>query len=498
MLRSLTALLAMAPLLTGAAPATSTGDCGALAEATIPQTTITSAAEAKTGDHLYCEVHGVIAPQTHFTIKLPPTGWTGQYVQSGCSGLCGQVPELDVPLFGFFCEPATDGHLVIAADDSGHTGAVDDGSFGTDPRLRVVFGLTSEHSLAQVAGRVMRAYYGHGPSHRYFDGCSTGGRQALMLAQRYPDDFDGILAGAPVSNLGPLSGLFNPWLVLHNTDATGKQILGPEKLPALHAAVLAKCGDPILDPRLCDFQPSSLRCRGADTPSCLTKAQVDAVIAFYRGPTDSHGRSLYNGGEPYGSELGWLGEFVVASGSPLDGMQARLALSYLRYLAYPHNPPADYSLTDVRFTKAEFDRLDVVAGAIYNANDPDLSAFHAHGGKLIMYHGWADPSVPPFSTLDYYAALKDKTNTRLYLIPGAGHCLFGPRADEPTEAAIPELLTPLMDWVERGRRPGVIDVPTIKLDGTLLGSQQVRPYRKDPRPAPGSLNAHYDYVGSYS
>jgi feruloyl esterase len=449
----------------------------------------------------------VIRPQTRFTVKLPTDGWTGRYVQLGCAGLCGAVPELDLPLFGFSCQSALDGKLALAADDTGHTGDPQGGepaTWGGDPRLRLEFGLLSEHRLRQVADRVMKAYYGHGPAHRYFDGCSTGGRQALNLAQRYPADFDGILAGAPASNLAPLS-LLNAWMAVKNTDPAGRGILGPDKLPALHAAVVRQCGEVVQDPRQCGFQPSSLACPpGADNATCLTRAQVEAVTAFYRGPTDERGQSLYNGGVPYGSELAWQDLFVVTSGSPKDGNAGRIALNYLKHLAYAHNPPANFTLNDVRFTKATFDRLNVLGNAIYNANDPDLSAFRTAGGKIIMYHGWVDAFIPPFSTIDYYAAVQKRGGSqafsRLYLIPAGYHCLFGPEpTPTPSETGVPELLTPLMDWVERGAAPAAIDVLTLTPAYETVRELTVAPFDAlaPVRAAPGSLNANYRYAGRY-
>jgi pimeloyl-ACP methyl ester carboxylesterase len=458
MFRSILALLAAAPLLLlGGTPATAstaapTTSCASIAERHYPAATVTSAVTVtnELGNE-YCEVKGVIQPQTHFTVELPTSGWTGEYVQQGCSGLCGSVPALELPLFGFKCTAALGGKLVLAADDSGHTGTgPGDGSWGGDPRLRVVFGLTSEHSLNQVATTLMRAYYGHGPAYRFFDGCSTGGRQALNLAQRYPDDFDGILAGAPAIDLAKL-GLYNAWLVTHNTDAHGRQILGPDKVPALHAAVAAKCGEIVQDPRTCGFRPATIQCpAGVDNAGCLTKAQVGVVQAAYAV------------GVPKGSELAWIDQFIDPQGNPANTESGQIGLAYFRYLAYPHNPPASFTLADVRFTKAELARLEVVSKAIYNADNPDLSAFRAHGGKLIMYHGWADASIPPALTLDYYRAVEQKARfARLYMIPGGYHCLFGPDPITPTEIGYPEFLTPLMDWVERGTAPGTVEVPTI-------------------------------------
>ncbi|MFG1653694.1 tannase/feruloyl esterase family alpha/beta hydrolase [Micromonospora sp. NPDC049275] len=509
MIRSLLALLTAVPLVVtpGAATDPPADRCAGLAGARIPQVSVASA-ERETNDEgqEFCVVQGVIRPQTRFTVKLPVSGWTGQYVQQGCSGLCGEVPDLTLPLFGFQCAAARDGKLVLASDDTGHTGdpmTSEPATWGADPRARLEFGLLSEHRLRSVADAVMVAYYGHGPTYRYFDGCSTGGRQGLMLAQRFPADFDGILAGAPVHNLAPLA-LLNAWVVLRNTDASGRQILGPEKIPALHEAVVEKCGEVIDDPRRCGFQPSSLRCpRGTDRPDCLTPAQVAAVVAFYRGPN-----GLYPGGMPYGSELGWIDEFVVRSGSPADGNTGRIAHNYLRYLAYPQNPPADFQLTDVRFTRATFDRLNVVGDAIYNATDSDLSEFRARGGRLILYHGWADPSVPPFSTVDYYAAVQRRGGseafTRLYMVPAGYHCLFGPEPTEhPSEVGIPEFLQPLMDWVERDVAPGDIDVltyaPNEEPDQQFVRFLTVSPFDAlaPAHAAPGSLNANYRYVGHY-
>ncbi|GAA5186069.1 tannase/feruloyl esterase family alpha/beta hydrolase [Rugosimonospora acidiphila] len=502
MIRKLLALLAAVPLVLGGVTAAARGpatlNCARLTSAHVPQGTVAS---ATTSDG-YCQVQGVLDQAVEFTVKLPLSGWTGEYVQQGCTGLCGEVPDLTFPLFAFSCPAALAKTLVVAGDDTGHTGdpeGVQPATWGADPRARTEFGLTSEHRLRLASDALMTAYYGHGPTYRYFDGCSTGGRQGLNLAQRFPADFDGILAGAPAGNEAPLA-LLGAWVTTRNTDAHGRQILGPEKIPALHDAVVNACGDVIQDPRQCGFQPSSLRCpRGVDLPTCLTPAQVAAVVAFYRGPD-----GLYNGGMPYGSELGWIDQFVVRSGSPLDGNAGKIAFNYFKYLAYPTVLPDTFTLTDVRFTKATYDRLNLLGNALYNANNPDLSAFRAHGGKLIMYHGWADPFIPPFSTVDYYRAVQKRGGadayTRLYMIPAGYHCLFGPNLDSPSEIGVPEFLQPLMDWVEKGIGPGVINVPTVNADYTeVIRDVDVAPFDAlaPVKAAPGSLNADYHYVGRY-
>jgi feruloyl esterase len=444
------------------------------------------------GDRRYCDVKG-----THFEVRLPVTGWHGQYLQLGCTSLCGVIPSLDqVPAVGFdTCAPVVNGEMVVAAGDSGHTSAdAFDGSWGKDDvAARVAFGRTSEHTLAVRAKAMITRYYGRPPTHSYFDGCSTGGRQALVLAQMFPNDFDGILAGSPAGNLAPLSGMFQPWLVRSNPG-----VLTDDKIPALHQAVVDACGDAegiIGDPRLCGFDPATIRCPpGSDSPSCLTAAQVEVVRAFYRGPTDPGGRNLYNGGMPYGSELGWPDWLDIAG---------PMALNYLRYLGYLPNPPSSFTLDDVRFTDQEFAALNRLGDTLYNANDPNLSAFRAHGGKLILYHGWADQSIPPWSTVDYYAAVERRSggfaasqaSTRLYMVPGAMHCLYNGSA-----VVGADFLSPLISWVEQGVAPGSVDAPIVGITGdqsylpqTVLPFDALAPV---PTPA-GGLNSGYDYIGRY-
>jgi feruloyl esterase len=460
----------------------------------------------------FCDVSGVFAPQTHFEMKLPVATWHGQYVQEGCEALCGSVGLSDTPDAGVTCAATQNGELALAADDEGHAGGPTDGLWAKNSlALRVVFGLTSEHSLAQMARAIIAAYYGQPATFRYYDGCSTGGREALMLAQRYPRDFNGIIAGAPASNLAPLA-LLNAWLVASNTGPGGRQILSAGNIPALHAAVIRACGNArgiITDPRRCGFSPASIQCpHGQKADSCLTPAQVRAVRAFYRGPTDRRGRSLYNGGQPYGSELGWIGNFVQPAsdgGAPADTSDAAIALNYLRYMAFLPNPPDGFSLADVRFTDAEFARLNRLGNAIYNASNPDLHAFAAHGGKLILYHGWADQTIPPWSTLDYYAAVERASGgfhasqafSRLYMVPGASHCLVAP---DFSSLNLADFLTPLISWVQDGIAPGTIPANTISLTTfTITLRQKVRPYNAlaPVTPAAGSLNGHYHYLGTY-
>jgi Tannase and feruloyl esterase len=207
------------------------------------------------------------------------------------------------------------------------------------------------------------------------------------------------------------------------------------------------------------------------------------------------------------SELGWVGWFVEPASdtkAPGDSPQAQLALSYLKDMAFVPNPPASFTLADVKFTAQEFAQVDALGNAIYNANDPDLRAFAAHGGKLIMYHGWADQAIPPWSTLDYYAAVEQAMGgfqasqafSRLYMIPGAYHCLAGPHRTYN----LANFLTPLIGWVQRGTPPGIVQADTYsKPLKTFTLKESVKPYNAlaPVTPAPGSLNGDYRYIGKY-
>ena len=478
---------------------------------------VISAAEVAREGHDYCFVQGYISPQTQFEMLLPLTTWRGRYLQQGCGGFCGFV---DVSLTDpsrtsghqASWAPLLNGEVVVVASNNGHVGANSvDGQWGEDdPRLRVAFGYESEHDLARAAKAVVATFYGREPTFAYFSGVSNGGRQALSLAQRYPDDFDGILAGAPASNWAPMVGLAEAWMARANTDEKGLPILTSEKLPALHAAVLGACADAqgvITDPRACAFDPTTIQCEAdTDAADCLTAAEVDVTRKLYRGATDAEGRNLYNGGEPYGSELSW-DVWLVPSTSDATALGNTIAglftLDYHRFLAYPDGGRDDIELSDIEFSADAHERLQEM-GAIYNANDPDLAAFRDAGGKLIMYHGWADHGVPPFATVDYYRAVAEamggfeasQTFSRLYMIPGLYHCPCGApvNGDPATEV---QFLDELVAWVEEAQAPGAKELPvTASTTEPAPASLTVAPFDPTlPPPDNEGLNSNYDYVG---
>jgi Tannase and feruloyl esterase len=441
----------------------------------------------------YCDVKGVIAPQIQFEVQLPTQTYRQRYLQTGCGGLCGTLAINAQQAAG--CIPLTEGDFAIASDNQGHVnGGTQDGNFGTDRRLRVDFAWRADHKTALAAKALIRAFYGSGPRYSYWDGCSQGGHEGLTEAQRFPHDFDGIVAGAPASITTELNSFYQPWLATVDTGSDGKPILTADKLPALHQAVLANCDakdgltdGQIDDPRACTFDPASLTCTGADSPSCLTPAQVAVVRKIYSGPVDSRGERLYPGGEAMGSELAWAGWMIPVppqQSTQRDTISWSIGNGWVKYLAFRKNPPLWFTAADIRFNRREFRRVERLAG-LYDATDPDLTAFRNHGGKLIIYHGWADQAISPYGTIAYYQALRDQMGglratqrfARLFMVPGMFHCRGGAAPNSF------DMLTPVMRWVEDGVAPR-------RVVATDPASGRTRPLFPYPRVA------RYDGSGS--
>jgi hypothetical protein len=466
-----------------------------------------------------CQVAGYIAPQEQFVITLPVSGYTDRYLQQGCGGLCG-IDYLGSAgsTSAAACDTAAThaaaaGGMAVGTDNQGHIGGETDGVWANDdPALRVSFGYSSEHALDLAARAIITAYYGKPPVYSYYDGCSGGGHEALVEAQRYPHDFNGILAGAPDNIEAQLLGTVPAWLISANTATDGREILTSEKLPALHAAVMKACANAqglIEDPRSCGFDPATIQCpRGVNNSSCLTPAQVTVVRDYYLGPNDGHGHYLYPGGEPYGSELAWAST-VVDPGTdthwPQDTFAYQIGLTYLKNMAYWHNPPASFRLSDFHFTVAEYDKLLPLAG-IYDATDPDLSAFRQAGGKLIMFQGWADEKISPFGTVDYYGAVVRQAGgfaasqdfSRLYMIPDQNHCLSNGSPQVNPQQATDMLFSSLQKWVEHGTAPGSFSFPllhpTVKL--SAISVRPLNPLSPPPGGARG-LNIKYHWIGRF-
>jgi feruloyl esterase len=349
-----------------------------------------------------------------------------------------------------------------------------------NPQKLIDFGFRSLHLTAESAKLLVRTYYGQGPSKSYYDGCSQGGRQGLILAQRFPEDFDGILAGAP--------GLDQTGIML--SRAWWMQALAAAPIPAAKMKVLAdrvyeQCDGKdglkdglIDDPRRCGFQPARdiPRCaEGTDRADCFTSAQIAALERIYND-VPSQGKRFFPGW-PVGSEVAgpngqtaWIGQALNGPNGP--GTWARYAETYLRYIAFPEKDP-DYPLS--RFDIDQDVARTARASQILNANDPDLTAFRRHGGKLVMYFGWADPQLNPLMGVEYYEKTVEKMGSstgdffRLFMAPGMFHCGGGVGPN------VFDAATPLLKWVETGNAPEQITATRV-VDNKVVRSRPLCAY----------------------
>ena len=475
------------------APATSCATIGQADFSTIPgaSTTIVSAtpvsASSNTlGDYAGCEISGLIAPQIQFQLMLPTQNYQGKYLQLGCGGYCG-TDTLSTPAASYGCVPVTTGQFAEATDNEGHAGAVFSGAFAADLNLRVDFGYASEHALAVAAKAIIAAFYGHRPAESYFDGCSQGGHEGLLEAQRYPADFNGIIAGAPASILTPLNIFYQGWNALANTGPGGQPILTAADLAPLHAAVVKACDSLdgtkdglIADPFACHWKPQSIACAPGQTSTaanfCLTAAQVRSVNKLYDGPTTSSGQLLYPGWELRGSEDNWAGWIVPASGPESGSVDWGIATQTIKYLMNSGAEP-DLTINDIQFTTAYFAKLMKQTAGIYDATDPDLTAFRNDGGKLILWQGLADPAISPVGTIAYYQAVQNYMGgpaqtqefARLFMLPGVAHCGGGDGPDSFNG------LGALVNWVEKGQAPTSF-VTSKVVNGTVTQTRPVYQY----------------------
>ena len=378
----------------------------------------------------FCRVTAVARPAADSEIRLEvwlpaAESWNGKLLGTGNGGYAGALSYSEM-------ETALRQGYAVAGSDTGHSGG--DLKFGLGhPEKIEDWAFRAVHVMTGTAKVVVRSYYGRFAAHSYFSGCSTGGQQALTEAQRFPEDYDGIVAGAPGSNRVRLNvGFLWSWLAVHKD---GAEVLPASKLPLINQAAVSACDaldgvkDGVIgDPRACKFDPGALLCRAADAADCLTAAQVSAVRAVYDGARNPRtGEQLYpgwvRGSEASGGARpgGWSGYFV--------GQPEPARLDFWRFWVF-HDPNWDFHTFD-------FDRDVAYADSkmsFVTANDPDLTRFKQRGGRLLMYQGWADPVVPATDTIRYYESVEramggaEKTAgfVRLFLAPGMGHCSGGP------------------------------------------------------------------------
>ena len=396
----------------------------------------------------FCRVAATLKPSSDSDIKievwLPVSGWNGKYQGVGNGGWAGSIAYPDL------ARGLARGYA-MASTDTGHS--VPNGSFALGhPEKLIDFGYRSEHEMTLTAKAVVAAFYGNGPKYSYFTGCSSGGRQAFMEAQRFPEDYDGVVAGAPTNNWSNM--MFGRIWVAQATLKDPAGYIPPAKYPAIHQAALDACDaldgikDGVIDdPRRCHFDPKVLECKGEDGPACLTSAQVAAARKIYT-PTKNaaNGQEIFPAMNP-GSELVW----ATLAGGPRP---IALADDHFKYVVF-QDPNWDFKTLNFDSDYVKAMKLDQ---GLLSAVSPDLKAFFSHGGKFIHYHGWTDQQVMPGNSINYYNSVvkamggagKTMESYRLYLAPGMNHCGGG---DGPNSF---DTLGALEQWVEHGKAPDQI------------------------------------------
>ena len=431
----------------------------------------------------YCRVSGLIQPEVRFEVNLP-TSWNGRLYMFGNGGYAGEA--LDAPARLTTARRALARGFAAVQTNTGHDAAAEPlGSFAQSPQKFADYASRAVHVTVVTAKRVLQAYYNAPPRHAYWDGCSTGGRQGLIEAQRFPDDFDGVLAGAPVLDF---SGTMISYSAIQRSLAAAS--LPPAKLRLLSDAVYAKCDaadglkDGVIDdPRACGFSPAAdlPRCSGdADAADCFTSSQARALESVYA--VVRRGGSDFFPGWPAGAETsaaaggpsGWLPWFVVPAGAPAGGrpIQANFGETFFRFMAFgAPKPQYDWLTFNL---ETDLDKIEP-ARALLDATNPDLSRFKARGGKMITYFGWADPALNPLMGVRYYESVMRLGGSstadfyRLFMVPGMFHCGGG------IGTSVFDAFTPLVEWVEKGTAPQTIAAARV-VDGKTVRSRPLCPY----------------------
>ena len=395
---------------------------------------------------------------------MPAAGWNGKFQGIGNGGFAGSIS------FSGLADAVKNGDAA-ASTDTGHQAGGTDAAWALGhPEKIIDFGYRAVHETTEKAKAIVQSFYGSGPKRSYFRSCSNGGRQALMEAQRYPADYDGIIAGAPA----------NYWTHLLATAATNLQAtlgdpgsyIPQAKLPAIQAAALDACdaGDGVKDgvlenPSECRFNPEMLRCREAESDSCLTELQVRALKKIYDGMRNGKGERIFPGYSPGGeAEAGGWGPWITGS-APEKSLLFAFGTGFFRNMDF-NDPAWDYKTLRVdRDVKTTVGKM---SGAL-NATDPDLKRFEARGGKLILYHGWSDAAIPAQNAINYYDEVVKKMGAkrsagfvRLYMVPGMQHCAGGSGPNFFGQLGVgrgdarSNIAAALERWVEQGAAPNEI------------------------------------------
>ncbi len=450
--------------------------CASVKQISFPELTImeTTAIDEEKG---YCKVLGTIGKEINFELLLPDE-WNSRFVMGGGGGFVGTIQNVAR-------SKVKEGYATVGTD-TGHKGPglkADWAYHNMERQLN--FGHLAVHRTALVAKAIISDYYCEAPEYSYFIGCSRGGGQALIEAQRYPEDFDGIVAEAPIIDW-PATGaemVQNTKILYPQPENIEQAVLSQHHLQLLQDAVLEQCdeidglADQIInDPRDCNFDFTKLpSCNGiAKDKSCFTTAQVAAIKTIYRGPTNQNGQ-IYPG-FPLGcenAEGGWFPWIVGPSDWSMNlnfpSLQFAFGTEMFKYLIY-HDPDWNYATYDF----STFHKDTRFAASFLNATNTDYSAFKARGGKMIIWHGWGDPALSALTAIEHYEEAKKKDQQlmdyiRLFLLPGVTHCGGGPGPDRA------DWLEVVREWVEKGTAPKRVVVSKVKNEKVEM-SRPVFPY----------------------
>lgn len=499
----------------------SAATCESLGSLSLPHTTITSAEARPSGSFAspyggkplsnlpaFCRVAGSIKPTAdsdiRFEVWMPAAGWNGKFQGVGNGGFAGTINFAGLA-------DAVRGGYATASTDTGHQETRGNHAEWAlqHPEKIADFGYRSIHETAVAAKAVIQAFYGGGPKHSYFSSCSNGGRQALMEAQRFPADYDGIVAGAPA----------NYWTHLLSSAASGTRAtlsepasyIPPSKLPAIEAAALAQCDakdgvkDGVIEnPTTCHFDTTVLRCKGAETDACLTVPQLAALDMVYSGLRSSKGQLLFPGLSPGGeAEPGGWATWITGPERDRSEMYS-YGTQFFQNMIY-NDPAWKFQTFDAdRDTKMADDK----GARLMNATDTDLSAFEKRGGKLIIYHGWSDAAISATNSINYYQGVQKQMRAddvtgflRLYMVPGMEHCGGGAGPNVFGQSGVPkkdpqhDVDAALEAWVEQGSAPGMIVAAKVDEKGATVRTRPLCPY---PQVAKWKGSGSTDDAASFS
>jgi hypothetical protein len=428
----------------------------------------------------HCRVSGVIGRSTEFLIMLP-YAWNQRLLMGGNGGYAGTINR---GVMG----NATSGYAVVSTN-TGHEESPGGGARWAlnNPEAQKDYGYLAVHRTAQLAKAITSAFYGTAPLYSYFVGCSNGGRQGLMEAERYPEDFNGIMSGAPAAHMSRTGASFlkNVQAVFPDSSYFEHPLITQANLDLLSAKVLEACDandgvrDSIInDPRDCHFKLATVKACVGDRPAddCLTNAQRAAIARIYAPTTDRRGRVVYPGQTFGGENLndGWA-SWISGRDSALmhdlhvPSAQAMFVTEGARYMLF-NDSSWDYS----RYQGSLADDAKAWA-SLFDADNPDLSRFAARKGKLLLWHGWSDPGLSPLATIDYYRKVvardpKASTYAKLYMLPGVLHCGGG------TGPSSVHWLDALTAWVETGAAPARLIATNSGAPSKVTLSRPLCPY----------------------